>query len=145
MKILVALTSVIALTALHSQAFSTGAPVDACETLTPRHLGMETRDRGSYLFIETFPLSPGKWLVKLRSLFDIEIMKGFIMQARETNNTSNYQTFGSFESFTNTSRTTTCLSENDTVTHTRAENEERRLYEVYWQQPETGSGSVTFV
>ena len=141
MKYIIIIAAVIAYFTFYSQAAPGGAPTLACETLFPLHNGTAAQNGTAPYSVSYVSVGNGTWNVTVRGLTPSNDLKGFILQARPSNNTQLYQTVGSFTPLNNSTKTISCLSSNDTATHTS--KDVKTSVETQWRAP-AGNGSVTF-
>lgn len=143
MKYIVVIGAIIAYFVFVSQALPGGAPSIACENLTPQHNTTVVNQTSDHPYTVNYTYAgDGTYNLFLTGFAFLYPFKGFILQARPTNNTATYQTFGTFVPQNDRTRPASCLYENDTATHTT--NLEKRFVELQWKAP-AGNGSVTFV
>lgn len=125
-----------------------GAPTDACETLLPQHNGTAPQNGSSPFRIEFGPpIIPGgrSYYITISGISPSATFAGFIVQARPSNNSSQYNTTGTFDVVApreTSAQFITCLSANDTATHTG--RDQKSTVQVKWTAPATGNGTTVF-
>lgn len=130
------------------QASPTGAPSLACESLIPQHNGTLPQNGSSPYQIDVGPpIIPGgrSYYVTISGISPSTTLKGFILQARFSNDTSLYRTVGSFDLIAPTetsAQVVNCLNNNDTATHT--DRNPKSQIQVKWTAPSSGNGTVVF-
>lgn len=146
MKTVIATIALLSITTTCVLARSGGAPVEACERLLPQHvLTSPQKDTPPYELSTVEEVVGQSWLITIRGVTPEFVFKGLIIQARDADEPDNYTSFGSFSlvgGAENDLQTVTCLSDNDTATHTN--NNEKEAIQLRWTKPDTGSGRVVF-
>lgn len=142
------ISSILILSVVAVVVFSApgGAPEEACQGLLPSHNGTQAQNSTSPYTLSTVPeLATGTYLVTVRSINANFTFKGIIIQVRNASAPESYKTFGSFSRVVPTEtelQPVTCISANDTVTHT--DNSEKRQVQIRWTKPANGSGIAVF-
>lgn len=140
--LIVICVTLIAYALLYTQAAPGGAPPEACEDLLPGHPNITLLNNTAFVFSYTpEPEGNRTFIVTIDGAQTFNWFKGFIIQARPSNNASVYETFGTFEPLTSGARATTCKTQNDTITHSI--NNIINVVRVRWIAP-AGNSSVVF-
>lgn len=126
---------------LYTQAYPSGAPTEACETLLPQHNGTQPKTNPGIELYYTRN-SDGNYTVSIDGQStSFAPFQGFIIQARPASNPQLYETFGRFETTLEKCQPMTCRTLNDTLTHTN--NFLYLLIRFKWIPP-AGSVAVVF-
>lgn len=122
--------------------YRSGAPMFACETMTPGHNGMVPQTRASPYTIAAAKPQTDRGKVKVMvSSPSGETFAGFFLQARAGSSNSS---MGTFTQVPGEAHTVNCGSGSDNGV-TQNDNTQKKGIEVEWEAPANFEGSVRFV
>ncbi|XP_077295556.1 putative defense protein 3 [Arctopsyche grandis] len=141
-RVFIAITMVIAFFATSSLQYSTGAPSEACITMLPHHgAAVPQSTLSPYSFtVSSSHVVQGSNVKVLISTHRYKYIKGFILQARCALDQN--RILGHWTNLSSFTKTTSCNSKDDTVTHVSNVNKQRLPFQ--WNAPPDFLGAVIF-
>jgi len=129
---------IVALLAVFTLAYKTGAPQMACKALEPKHKNWVGQPTPSPFKIEAKKMKDLVGVsIKITDKTVAEKFKGFLLVARD----ASHKNVGEWEK-TDKAKLLKCDNENDSITH--ESNEEKETINLKWKIPSGFTGTVCF-